>query len=189
VSLFYRMAYLVGFKPWDSGVTPPELVAVVEGANALPAGKALDLGCGTGTNAIYLAQHSWEVTAIDLTPRAVAAARRKAAAAGARPRILAGDVTRLETLRIGDGFTLLFDLGCYHSIPDVGRDAYARGVTAAAAPGARLLMFGFAPHQMRFGPTGFTRDELECRFPQWTIESAVRGSDRMETWWFRLRRL
>jgi SAM-dependent methyltransferase len=188
VNLFYRIAYLVGFKPWDSGVPPPELVAVVEGENALPPGRALDLGCGTGTNTIYLAQHGWEVTALDFTPRALAAARRKVALVGVRPRILEGDVTRLESLGIGDGYTLLFDLGCYHSIPDAGRDGYARGVTAAAAPGATLLMFGFAPHQMRFGPAGFTRDELERRFPEWTIESAERGTDRMETWWFRLRR-
>jgi SAM-dependent methyltransferase len=188
VSLLYRVAYLVGFKPWDSGVTPPELVAVVEGEKALPPGRALDLGCGTGTNTIYLAHHGWDVTALDFTPRALAAARRKVAVVGVRPRILEGDVTRLETLGIGDGYTLLFDLGCYHSIPDAGRDGYARGVTAAAAPGATLLMFGFAPHQMRFGPAGFTRAELEDRFPEWTIESAERGTDRMETWWFRLRR-
>jgi len=189
MNVFFRVAYLVGFKPWDSGVTPPELVAVVEGANALEPGRALDLGCGTGTNAIYLARHGWEVTAIDFTPRAVAAARRKVEATTVRPRILEGDVTRLESLGIGTGFSLLLDLGCYHSIPDAGRDGYARGVTAAAAPGARLLMFGFAPHQMRFGPAGFTREELQRRFPQWRIESAERGTDRMETWWFRLRRL
>ena len=188
MSLFYRVAYLVGFKPWDSGVTPPELVAVVEGENALSPGKALDIGCGTGTNAIYMAQHGWEVTAIDFTPRAVAAARRKAASAGVSLRILEGDVTRLETLGIGDGYRLLFDLGCYHSIPEASRPGYARAVTAAAAPGATLLMFGFAPHQMPVGPRGFTRDELESRFPDWTIESAERGTDRMETWWFRLRR-
>ena len=81
MNLFYRIAYLVGFKPWDTGVRPPELVAVVEGPDRLPPGKALDLGSGTGTNAIYLAQHGWDVTAIDFTPRPVRAARRKAAAA------------------------------------------------------------------------------------------------------------
>lgn len=47
--------YRAGRPPWDSGVTPPELVAVVEGDNALQRGRALELGCGTGTNAVYLA--------------------------------------------------------------------------------------------------------------------------------------
>ncbi len=50
MSLFFRLAYVIGFKPWDSGVPPPELVSVVEGPGALPPGRALDLGCGTGTN-------------------------------------------------------------------------------------------------------------------------------------------
>jgi SAM-dependent methyltransferase len=195
VSLFYRVAYLVGFKPWDTGVSPPELVAVVEGPNRLPAGKALDLGSGTGTNAIYLAQHGWDVTAVDFMPGPVKTARRKAAAAGVKPRLLVGDATRLDQLDIGDGYSLLFDLGCFHSIPEAGRDGYARGVTAAAAPGATFLLFGFAPGQMRFGPTGTTREELESRFPAWTVEDVTRGQGPgprgrlpMEVYWYQLRR-
>lgn len=189
MSLFFRVAYLVGFKPWDRGVSPPELVEVVEGEKALPPGKALDVGCGTGTNAVYLAQHGWDVTAVDFTPRAVAAARRKAAAAGAQPRILEGDVTRLETLGVGTGYSLLLDVGCYHSLPHAGRPGYARGVTAAAAPGATLLLFGFAPGQMRFGPAGMTRAELQERFLHWSVEAATRGTGSVEAWWYRLRRI
>jgi cyclopropane fatty-acyl-phospholipid synthase-like methyltransferase len=189
VSLFYRVAYLVGFKPWDTGISPPELVAVIEGTNHLPPGKALDLGSGTGTNAIYMAQHGWDVTAIDFMPKPVMTARRKAAAAGVEPRLLIGDVTRLEQMGIGGGYNLVFDLGCFHSIPEAGRDGYARGVSAAAAPGATLLLFGFTPGQMRFGPTGTTRQELEARFPEWTVEDATRsqGPRNLEVYWYRLR--
>ena len=186
--MFYRVAYLFGFKPWDSGVTPPELIEVVEGERALPPGKALDLGSGTGTNSIYLAQQGWDVTAVDFMPRAMAAARHKATVAGVQPRFLEGDVTQLDALGVGGGYTLLFDLGCYHSIPHEHRPAYARGVTAAAAPGATLLLFGFSPNQMRFGPSGMTHDEIQTRFLHWTIEAATRGSDRIETWWYRMRR-
>ena len=82
MSFFFRAAYLIGFKPWDSGVPPPELTALVEGTDHLPPSKALDLGCGTGTNSIYLAQHGWEVTGVDVVGRAVSQARRKVAAAG-----------------------------------------------------------------------------------------------------------
>ena len=166
---------------------------MVEGPNRLPAGKALDLGSGTGTNAIYLAKQGWDVTAVDFTPRPVKAARRKAAAAGVNPRLLVGDVTGLEQLDIGTGYSLVFDLGCFHSIPESGRDGYARGVTAAAAPGATFLLFGFAPGQMRFGPTGTSRQELEARFPAWTVEDATRGQgpgrmpSTMEVYWYRLR--
>src|SRR5438128_3257238 len=123
MSMFFRAAYLFGFKPWDSGVPPPELVSVVEGPERLTPGHALDLGCGTGTNSIYLAQHGWQTTGIDFVPRAINAARRKAAAAGVSPRFIVGDVTRLTELGVGSGYDLLLDLGCFHSIPETGRDA------------------------------------------------------------------
>src|SRR5512139_1990657 len=90
--------YLEGKPPWDSGITPPELVALVEGADAPPAGRALELGCGTGTNATYLARHGWEVVAVDLIDRAVQQAREKAATAGLPVRVLCGDATRLDEL-------------------------------------------------------------------------------------------
>lgn len=189
MSLFYRFAYLVGFKPWDSGKSPPELVAEVEGADALPAGRALDLGCGTGTNSVYLASHGWEVTGIDLVGRAVAAARRKARAASVSPRLLHGDVTHLGELSVGQGYGLVLDLGCFHSIPAERREAYAEGVTRAAAPGAILLLFGFAPGAMRLGPAGVTAGELGRRLEGWELVSSTRGTDRIETCWYRLRRL
>ncbi len=141
---FFRFAYLVGWKPWDFEVPPPELVAVVEGPNALSPGRALDLGCGTGTNVLYLARHSWDAIGIDFTPRALAAAKRKVAAAGVKAGLLLGDVTRLAQLGVKGPFNLLLDLGCFHGIPSDRRPAYARGVAAVAAPGATFLMYAFA---------------------------------------------
>ncbi|HKC18888.1 MAG TPA: methyltransferase domain-containing protein, partial [Candidatus Dormibacteraeota bacterium] len=119
MSLFFRAAYLFGWKPWDSGVPPPELASFVE---KHPAGKALDLGCGTGTNCIFLAQRGWEATGIDFVPRAIRAAKSKAKAAGVAPRFMVGDVTHLTELGIGERYDLLLDLGCFHSIPEAGRD-------------------------------------------------------------------
>ena len=60
--------------PWDTQVTPPE---VMEFIARTPPGKALDLGCGTGTNAIALARHGWRVTGVDFIPKAILAARGK----------------------------------------------------------------------------------------------------------------
>src|SRR6267378_7272369 len=107
MSVFFRAAYLFGFKPWDTGVPPPELVSVVEGEDRFAPGIAIDLGCGTGTNSIYLAQHGWDATGIDFVPRAIKAARRKAAAAGVSPRFMVGDVTRLTDLGVGADYALL----------------------------------------------------------------------------------
>jgi SAM-dependent methyltransferase len=188
MSLWWQLAYMIGFKPWDSGISPPELVSIVEGPDALSPGRALDLGCGTGTNVVYLAQHGWDATGVDLVRRALRRAHDRATAAGVSPRFIAGDVTRLDELEVGSGYSLLFDLGCFHTIPGARRDAYAKGVTAAAADGATLLLFGFAPGAMRPGPRGVTADELRQRFEGWEMVEASRGTDRVETWWYRLRR-
>ena len=64
--------------------------------------------------------------------------------AGAQARLLRGDVTRLEELDVGGDYGLVFDLGCYHSIPEARRDAYAAGVTARARAGATMLLFGYS---------------------------------------------
>jgi len=189
MSFWWQLAYLIGFKPWDSGVPPPELTLVVEGPEALPPGRAMDLGCGAGTNVVYLAQHGWEATGVDLVARALRRARERAAAAKVSPRFIKGDVTRLDELGVGGGHRLFLDLGCFHTIPAERRDAYVAGVTAAAAEGATMLLFGFAPGAMRPGPRGVTADELRQRFRGWHLVEATRGSDRIETWWYRLRRV
>jgi len=189
MSFWWQLAYLIGFKPWDSGVPPPELTLVVEGPEALPPGRALDLGCGAGTNVVYLAQHGWEATGVDLVARALRRARERAATAKVSPRFIKGDVTRLDELGVGGGHRLFLDLGCFHTIPAERRDAYVAGVTAAAAEGATMLLFGFAPGAMRPGPRGVTADELRQRFRGWHLVEATRGSDRIETWWYRLRRV
>jgi SAM-dependent methyltransferase len=188
----FRVMYRLGFKPWDSGVSPPELKELIEGPTAQRRGRALDLGCGTGTNVIYMAQHGWEVTGIDFVPRALAMAKRKAAAAKVSARLIQGDVTRLADLGIGDGFALVFDLGCLHSIPDDRRGAYAAGVTEATLPGADFLVWGFYPTTSNpFLRTKLSRDELEQRFGQdWEMVRAWGGEEpgRFAGSWYHLRR-
>lgn len=191
--MFFRAAYLFGFKPWDSGVSPPELVSVVEGSDRLAPAKALDLGCGTGTNSVYMARHGWEVTGVDFVPRAINAARRKAAAADVSPRFIVGDVTRLTELGVGTEYALLLDLGCFHSIPDAGREAYVRGVTEVARAGASMLLFCFIRRATpsRIGPRGVARGEVAQRFASgWELAEEDAGSPMrgFDSAWYRLRR-
>ncbi len=180
--------YRAGEPPWDTGVTPPELVALVEGHDAPLPGRALELGCGTGTNAVYLARHGWEVVAVDLIDSAIEQAREKAAAAGATVRLLCGDATRLDELDVPGLYDLFFDLSCYCGIPPHRRDAYAAGLTRRAAPGARLLMFGYGPEAFDDPISGVTADELRTRFAGWELLETAPGTNPVPTFWFVLRR-
>ena len=91
-------------------------------------GTCLDLGCGTGTDAIYLAIHGWDITGVDAVPKALATARRDASAAGVA-RFVQGDVTRLHELGVGEGYALIVDFGCFHTLPEDRRPAYVAGVS------------------------------------------------------------
>src|SRR5260370_29598389 len=115
MSLVYRLMYAVGFTPWDR-VMPSELKQVMEGPEALPKGRALDLGSGKGTKAIYMAAHGWTVTAVEAVPRALKEGQRRAQAAGVTVDFRLGDVTRLADLPLQPGYSLLFDFRCYHRL-------------------------------------------------------------------------
>jgi SAM-dependent methyltransferase len=198
----YRTLYLLGLKIWERELPPPDLVQLVEGGSA--PGRALDLGCGTGTDSIYLARHGWEVTGVDMVPKALAIAQRRAAVAGVRPHFVEGDVTRLQDFGIDGGYDVLFDFGCFHTLPSDRRDAYVESVTAAAAPGATFLLFGFKrPPRMAPMQAGLTAEEVRQRFPErgWEVITAEPvGADEIETvagrvntasfeaWRYRLRR-
>lgn len=88
--------FRLGRPVWDVPIQP-ELRATIEGAAALPAGRALDLGCGTSTNVVYLAQHGWEATGVDFSATAIRLAR-KSAAGIVGTRFVEGDVTKLRQL-------------------------------------------------------------------------------------------
>ena len=75
--LLFQTFYRLGFVPWDGHPLPKSLQDLVEGENALAAGTALDIGCGTGDNSIYLAKHGWQVTGVDFVAKAVDKARAK----------------------------------------------------------------------------------------------------------------
>jgi len=168
MSVAYRLMYLLGFTPWD-GVHPQELTEIIEGPDALPPGRALDVGSGKGAKAIYMATHGWRVTAVDNVPRAVAQARKRAEAARATVDFRVGDVTRLPELDLEPGFDLMIDFGCFHGLKAAQRDDYARGVTALAAPSARLLMMAFGKAIPPVS-SGVSEAELTTRFgDSWTL--------------------
>ncbi len=103
--------YVDGELPWDSGKPDIHLAEVIA-AHGIKPGKALEIGCGTGTNSIWLAQHGFEVTGMDISQTAIAKATEKASAAGVNCRLLVGDfmVDRVP----GAPFDFVYDRGVLH---------------------------------------------------------------------------
>ena len=176
VSLVYRLMYLVGFTPWDTGKVPAQVIELVDGDEARPAGRALDIGCGTGTTSVYLAAKGWEVTGIDAIEKPLRQARARATAAGVTVQWIRADVTRLPQLGLTPGYTLLFDRGCFHGLNPQQQAAYASGVGQIAQPGATLLMMAFVRNNVPVGPAGVDEEEIVRAFAGWELASATTDS-------------
>ena len=146
-------AYAEERPPWDSGQPAPQLVAVLTRGRLSPS-TALELGCGTGTNAIYLAQQGWAVTAVDASRRALRAARRKARAVGVltrrtprkpgRVHFVWADVTDLWDFPVVD---FVFDRGCFHTLNPADRLAFLRSLKRVTQPGAVYFMLCGSPKE------------------------------------------
>ena len=192
----YSILYRLGITPWEHEEAPEQLKNLTE-EWAMPVGRALDIGCGTGSDAVYLAEQGWTVTAVDGVGQALSKARARAGSRGVEVNWVQGDVCRLEQLGIDDGFDLMLDRGCFHDFTDDQRDRYARAVSAVASPGAVLLMFAFQPRSRGLGPRGVTGEELMRHLGQdWELLSSTQDTAvKLPRWlgdirptWHRLQR-
>ena len=158
MSIFRRLNFSLWYyfrPPWDSGISPPELLDFLA---SFPPGRAIDLGCGTGTNVLTLARRGWQVTGVDFAPRAITLARRKVRAADIHADLRVGDVTHLRG--IAGPFDLALDMGCFHGLRD-GKEDYLDGLSQILASGGHWLMYGFfKPDPNQPGP-GLVAADLE----------------------------
>jgi SAM-dependent methyltransferase len=169
----YRLLYRLGLTPWDRDQVPEPLTELVDELSAKP-GRALDLGCGTGRDAVYLASRGWTVTGVDGVPRALERARQRAQSKEVEVNWALGDVTALPSLGIGEDYDLVLDRGCFHGLSEAGRRRCAEGITAIAGPNARILMNAFQPRGRGVGPAGVSPEELERHFHDgWELVSAT----------------
>jgi SAM-dependent methyltransferase len=113
--LMYNLLY-VGRPAWDTGVSPSELIELLD---QTPPGIALDVGCGTGTNLLTMAEKGWQVTGLDFAWLSVLQARWKLRKAGINARVCQRDVS--ERLDLVGPFDLVLDIGCFHSLSSMGR--------------------------------------------------------------------
>jgi SAM-dependent methyltransferase len=170
----FDLQYALGRVPWDTEITPPEVVDFVEGENP-PAGRALDLGCGTGTNCIYLARHGWQVVGVDFSAVAIRRAWRKARRAGVNCLFYRGDVTDLSFLE--GPFDFVLDIGCLHSVPPERWERYAEGVSRLARLGGLYMLYAFVPRLNRSGPRGVSPEEVRGLFGSAFVMERQEGGD------------
>ena len=154
--LKFQWRYWRRQTPWDTQVTPPEVMEFI--ARTSP-GKALDLGCGTGTNAITLARHEWRVTGVDFIPKAILAARAKAARSGFAIDFLVASVTDLSAL--SGPFDYALDIGCLHALKAGDRMRYAVNLSRLLRPQAWYMLYAWLPRSRKGGVVGISTEEVE----------------------------
>ena len=155
--------------PWDIGRPQPAFVRLAD-AGALT-GSLLDAGCGTGEHTILAARYRARALGIDVSPRAIEIARRKAAESGVDTSFQVLDALRLVTL--GEAFDTVVDSGLFHVFDDAARIQYVTAVRAALRLGGHLHLMCFSDRQPGdWGPRRVTEGELRAAFgSNWRIDS------------------
>jgi SAM-dependent methyltransferase len=154
-------SYRTGATPWDTGRPSPELQRVLA-ETALAPGRAVELGCGTGTNAVWLVQQGFDVTGMDLSPLAIERARQRAAEAGVRVRFLVGDILHPPEELAGP-FDFFFDRGCYHAVRREDVQAYLQTLRNLTQPGSvGLVLTGNAREPHDPGPPVVSEEEIRA---------------------------
>ncbi len=187
---WWERRYIQGDIPWDTGQTPPEVVALVE-SGRLQGGWALDLGCGSGVTSRYLARHGYRVVGLDLSLFALRRACAAAGELGLPCYFVRASVADLSFLKIVASVAV--DVGCFHSLQPDARMTYIRTLADHLARGGYYLLYTFvradgSPAEQAAGPSVSLAD-IAAFAPRFTLRSAAHGEDRgRAASWFLMQR-
>lgn len=177
---YYNITYRRFRAPWDIGPRQ-ELVELVAGGRLKPC-RAIDLGSGTASNCVFLAQHGFDVTGVDYSEAAVELGRKRAKEAGVKVNFIQDDLTNLR--RVTGTFDLLVDYGTLDDLKPEARGLYLKNVLPLTRAGSRFLLYGFE-YQKRwweklvpFFEEPFAAGEVQRRFGSYfDIECYRRHTD------------
>lgn len=160
-------AFYASRPPWDIGRPQPAFAA----ASAAIGGRVIDIGCGSGDLAIWLAEQGRTVTGVDFIAAPLEQARAKAAA-----RRVAVNWLQMDARAVGEipeRFDTATDCGLFHTFDDAGRSAYVAALTRLLEPGARLLLLCMADSEPgTHGPRRVSTAEIRSAFRDgWVVES------------------
>lgn len=164
----FAQMYAEGGAKWDTGRPQPHVVRLH--ASGWIHGDVLDVGCGTGENALWLAARGCRVVGVDFVPRAVEAARRKAIERGIDAAFVVGDA--LAPVILESRFDAIVDSGVFHVFDDDDRPRYVASLRAALREGGRLALLCFSDREPGDeGPRRVTEAELREAFARgWRID-------------------
>src|SRR5664280_2707978 len=167
----FEWAYKNRVPPWDIGRAQPAIIRLAE--EGLVTGDVIDVGCGTGENALYLASRGLAVIGGDGAPTAIAQAQEKARHQGSSAVFIAADALALEGLE--RTFDTAIDCGLFHTFSDADRIRFERSLHATLRPGARYFLLCFNEYQPGdMGPRRVTEREIRGTFARrWTVDSIV----------------
>jgi SAM-dependent methyltransferase len=154
--------------PWEIGAPQPAVVRLWNEGQIT--GRVLDIGCGTGDNARFLARQWLDVVAIDFLPEAIDRARRTAEAEGVSIDWRVGDALRLSDL--AESFDTIIDSGLFHVFPGATRDKYVEGLAHVTRRGGRVHVLCFSDEEPGSeGPLRISQAELRAAFADgWAIQ-------------------
>jgi methyl halide transferase len=152
----WNQRYVEGQTPWDSGVPSKELIRTLEAEKISPC-RAVELGCGTGTNTVYLASRGFDVTGLDCSPAALAIARKKADAGRA---VQFQEVDLCHLTADLKPFDFLFDRGCYHAVRRVNLAGFMESLRRLSRPGSRFLLLTGNAKEQGDGPPRVHEHEI-----------------------------
>jgi SAM-dependent methyltransferase len=158
----WQAHYESGTPPWETGQPSRELARVIA-QQAIRSCRVIELGCGSGINAVWLAQQGLDVTAVDFTPLAIERARQRAAATGVAVGFVLADVLNLADQF--EPFPFFFDRGCYHCVRTDDVEAYLRTLCKITRPGSLgLILAGNArePPPPGQGPPVVTAEQIQA---------------------------
>lgn len=149
--------------PWDIGHPQPEIVELVR-AGELNKSKTLDVGCGTGENALFLAENGFSVVGIDLSTRAIATAKAKATKWKVKVDFQVGNA--LASHFKNGQFDNAIDSGLFHTFNDNERTSFVREIARVLAIGGKYFMLCFSDKEPTNwgGPRRISKEEIEATF-------------------------